>query len=209
MWNVTIVSILTAASLTSAGCSSTTVDPAQPTHAASPTASGPTASPTPSPTTPAPTGPMSVAQAADYYLDWVCWSNRAGGWISRNLAGKTYSQTLNGSLRAKVRRAAKITRDTALALDAPPQPWPDDVLKPMNGVVDSLLQQVSAFNLLASATTAFGRSHAWDEYLKADFVTAQKVRLRLGLPSATSKKDGCAGRGSDPRLLVSPSASPS
>lgn len=208
MWNITIVSILTAASLTAAGCSTTTVDPAQPTKAASSTTSGPTASPTPSPPTPAPTGPMSVAQAGDYYLDWVCWSNRAGDWISRNLAGKTYDQTLNDSLRAKVRRAAKITRDTALALDAPPQPWPDDVLKPINGVVDSLLNEVSAFNLLAGATTPSGRSHAWSEYLKADFVTAEKVRLRLGLPSANSKNNGCAGRGSDPHPLLLPSASP-
>jgi hypothetical protein len=208
MWNITIVSILTAASLTSAGCSSTTVDPAQPTHAASSTTSGPTASPTPSPPTPAPTGPMSVAQAGDYYLDWVCWSNRAGDWISRSIEDKTFAQLVNDSFRAKARRAAKITRDTALALDAPPQPWPNEVLKPIDGVVDGLLQEVSALNQMALSETAFDLSYAWNDWVKGSNVSAQKVRLRLGLPSATSKKDGCAGRGSDPRRLVSPNATP-
>ena len=150
---------------------------------------------------------MTVEQAGAYYLDWICWSNKAMDWIGRSSKGKSTSQLLSDSFQSKARRAAKIQRETALALDAPTQPWPDDVQKPVSGVVDAILKDVSALNALADSKNSTDLAYAWRDLAKSSNTSAQKMRLRLGLPSANAQNDGCKGRGDDPRVSTSPSSS--
>lgn len=213
MRHVAITTSVALAAVLAAGCSSSSTQQAEaPSASVQPTASAPVASASPtasaSPSaSPSPTGPMTVEQAGNYYLDWICWSNRSSEWIGKAARGKSNSQLLSDSFKAKARRAAKIRRDTALALDAPPQAWPDDVAKPISGVVDGLLSEVSGLNQLVDAKTSTDVAYAWRDYAKGNNTSAQKVRLRLGLPSANSQVDGCERRGDDPRSTATPSAS--
>jgi hypothetical protein len=210
MRHIAIFSIVTTALIVS-GCSNTG---AEVQSAETPVAntSAPSATPSQSPIPEMSETPtvviseaMTIEQAGEYYLDWVCWSNKSLNRFGDATNDKSNSELLKDSLKSTIRRTAKVQRETALALDAPLQEWPDVVAKPVGGVVDSLLIDVSSLNSLADARNATDVAFARQDLAKSGNASAQKVRLRLGLPSADSRQDGCEGRGSDPRVVASAS----
>ena len=215
--------LLSACSSSPSGTSATT-PPGTPSTAVASLAATPSTSPTPaasaSPTaqataapTPSPTGPRTVEQAGEYYLDWVCWNNKATNKYATAVSGKSYSTLATKKYRDKALQLAKVNRTTAMALDAPPQPWPTNVAKPIAKVVAGFLGNVTALNTLADSRSANAATSSYAEYVKANNnfgVGPQQARMRLALPSAGSRKDGCKGRGSFPGAAPpSASASPS
>ncbi len=82
------------------------------------------------------------------------------------------------------------TRGRDRLLDAPAQPWPTSVVKPVSTVVDSLLADVTYYDGIAKATNRDDIVSAANAKVKDDS-QAQKVRLRLGLPSSSSRNGGC------------------
>jgi len=198
------ISSIIATALIASGCSNTgaevqsTETPVENTSAPSATQSqSPIPEETVTPTLDSPEA-MSIEQAGIYYLDWICWSNKSLDRLGGLINGKPNSEPLKNSVRTTVRKTAKVQRETALALDSPPQAWPDDVTKPVSGVVGDLLLDVSALNAMADAKDETGVAFARQDLSKGSNNTAQKVRLRLGLPSADSRDDGCKGRGAKP-----------
>lgn len=151
---------------------------------------------------------MTVEQAGDYYLDWICWSNKASDRYAALLKGTSWSTMTGKKYRAAAKRNAKIHREAAMALDAPPQPWPANVVKPVGKVVTLLLDEVDALNELAFVKSSDAAYRAWQDYIDGSNTGAQLTRLRLGLPSANSKNDGCKGKGKYP-LAASDSATAS
>lgn len=160
----------------------------------------PTASVTPESESSMTTQPstMTIEQAKDYYLDWICWSNESLDKLGSLAKGKSQSELFSDSFMKQARKAAKVQRETALALDAPNIGWPEDVVEPISGVVDSILKDVSSLNAIADAENLTEFSYQYNELANSSNSSAQKVRLRLGLPSADSRDDGCSGRDQKP-----------
>jgi phage tail tape-measure protein len=143
---------------------------------------------------------MTIEEAGEYYLDWVCQSNAAADRFDKLTRGKLYRDLVQRKYRDAALRAARAQRETAQALDSPPAPWPDEVAKPISGVVQSLLDDVSTYRALSKVRTEAQAIAAYDRLGRGKNTAAQTARLRLGLPPAGAK-DGCRNR-------VAPSPTP-
>lgn len=125
------------------------------------------------------------------YLKAVCPANAAQDRyqaVARNFDSGSAS---TAKLKAAAARVAVSDRKAAAALDSPTSPWPANVAKEIDTVVNANLAAVTYYEGIASAKNRTEVIAAAQEKLD-DNSKAQKVRLRLGLPAANSKNDGCA-----------------
>lgn len=202
-----------AATLVLAGCSGSTTSSEPVSVSVTSEVAGGSADPTPTPsssltatavpdatptpvTTPTAVVPMTVEEAGAYYLSVVCKTNRWEGGVGNIYRKSGYSNVLSKSDRGKIGRAAVVLREGAQALDMPPQPWPDNVLKPVATITAAFLNEMSALNYLARAKSSSRTMRGWDDYFASvrAQTKAETVRLRLGLPAASEWRGGCPPR---------------
>jgi hypothetical protein len=152
---------------------------------------------------------MTVEEAGNYYLDWICWSNAWRARYGRAVGqGSTLGAWTSRKAHSAARTSSKVQRLVAQALDSPPAPWPDNVAEPISKVVNGLLGNVSEYADLASAKTTSDILAVTNRWAKQTNKSAQLVRLRLGLPAAnTAAKSGCKGRGTKPSTSPASGAS--
>jgi hypothetical protein len=142
---------------------------------------------------------LSRADAVDYYLDWVCWANAANRSTATAFNGKSAATLLKASYRAKARYASSVFRQTALALESPPDAWPANIVTPMADVVTSIRTAMSGMAKIAAATTVKQVDAGMRQYQSSPNSGARLVRSRLGLPQDQGQDNGCLGRGQRPR----------
>jgi len=65
------------------------------------------------------------------------------------------------------------------------------VAKPVASITATFLADMSALNYLARAKSSSGTMRGWVRYLDSPKNKAETVRLRLGLPAASEKNNGC------------------
>jgi hypothetical protein len=136
--------------------------------------------------TPTPTE-MTVVEAGKVYLAAVCPTN-----ILQTAAVKT-AQTVPLDLAAAKKDVAALRdsyRKTIESLSDPKVLWPAAVKADVATVADGMYTDLSGAENVANQTTVSNFNGAWnawgDAQSKTLTATAQKVRLKLGLPSDTS-----------------------
>lgn len=191
--NTRIAGTLAAALALTAGCTGQAAAPVTVTETATAQASAtptvsPTATPTPTPSV------MTKKEAGAAYLAAVCPSNIAGDKVDDYLDGRYDYQINVAKVRRQARDAVRAGRQAARALDEPAAAWPDNVSKQIVVVTSSLLADVDYYATLSRAKSGAGVISAWaapSSGPKKERQAVQLVRLRLGLPAAGSKRDGC------------------
>ena len=136
---------------------------------------------------------MPKVAAADWYLSAVCPSNAAAQIADKQFTG-IYAEDLDvPKVRATSTSAAAALRTAAEKLDDPPLPWPANVRSSVEKVTAIILSDVTYYQSIARAKTAEAMITASNVPSTAGKnVAAQTARLRLGLPTAGSTRDGCA-----------------
>lgn len=155
----------------------------------------PTPSSTPSPTpTPTATGPveLTVDEAGERYLEFVCVSNAAKdkfSQVQQRLDPNTYSDT---SIAAKIKKVSQQTADivaaSAQGLSDPSFVWPQAVQEDMQKVGADLYEQSAWYASVADSET-WADVDTYRGSAKSSRA-ASAVRLALGLPPRGS---GCPG----------------
>lgn len=137
-----------------------------------------TATPSPSATV------MSVTEAGKFYLAAVCPTNI----MSNTLADTIQAKPVNvgataqsaAALRDGYRKAIETLSDEQVL-------WPDSVKAEVATLAESLYAEVSAAGNVANQTTEANLIATWNAWVDepAGPATAQKIRLKLGLPADT------------------------
>jgi hypothetical protein len=143
-------------------------------------------------------GVMTRAVAAGYYLDWVCWANTKTHAFNRAMDGLKPKDYLKPENKALLRSTAKVFRDSAAGLDAPPAAWPSTVAPHMSAITDTYRRYSAEFMRVVQATDVAGVNAAFDTFGSTSRKDAQIVRKALGLPPAGAYNAGCQGRGDKP-----------
>jgi hypothetical protein len=138
--------------------------------------------------TPTPTATvMSDAEAGKFYLAAVCPTNI----LSNTLVATAQAEPLDvaavtqgaASLRDGYRKAIEILSDEKVL-------WPESVKADVATLAESMYADLAAAGRVANQTTEANLSAAWNAWGDADRpATAQKIRLKLSLPSDT--KSSC------------------
>lgn len=167
-------------------------------------ASAPTSTPspagTPAPPVEMPPVVMSQDEAADYYLDWICYLNKAQANYTKLISGTPFASLATARYRKKAADASVIYTKVAKALDEPPSAWPEGTTRDVRKVYASVVQERAGLLILSKAKSAAAAENGWKTFSDSSNKSAQVLRARLGLPPAGGKYDGCKGRGSEPTL---------
>lgn len=176
------------------GCSGTpgaSSSSAPPVNSSSSTASQsltPTVTPTPRPTV------MDKQMARTTYLAAVCPSNAVSDQLTALVAGKTPGQLKVAKVRATATSLVKAFKSGYLTLTEPEVPWPSNITKDIAVIADDFLSEIDSAQQMADARTAGRIIYAWDKWPAqpaAERKAVQRVRLLLGLPTASAGKSGC------------------
>lgn len=146
---------------------------------AAPSSSSATAKATPTPT---PTV-LTVPEAGTYYLNAVCPSNLLADKANKVLQAKPLDL-------AAARKATAALRDgyrkTIERLSDPKVRWPESVKTDAAVLADNMYEELSNAANVASQTTEANLIAAWNAWESSPNTTAQKIRVKLNLPSDTS-----------------------
>jgi hypothetical protein len=138
---------------------------------------------------------MTTEQAADLYLQAICPTNEYLFMFNKQMKSWIDSKkALSAADKKLFASAAKESRAGAQLLDTTPAQWPPGTEAGIEEVIVSLLQDVSKYQKAAKAKTQsdayFARYEVIDGGINSNS-QAQLVRLRLELPPADAKNDGC------------------
>ncbi|GAB16182.1 hypothetical protein ARGLB_113_00380 [Arthrobacter globiformis NBRC 12137] len=126
---------------------------------------------------------MTLTEAGRYYLGAVCPSN-----ILADKANKVL-QTEPLDLAA-ARKATAALRDgyrtTIEGLSDPAAKWPGSVKTDVATLADNMYVELSSAANVASQTTEANLISAWNAWESSPSAVAQKIRVKLNLPSDTS-----------------------
>lgn len=161
------------------GCSSDSAS-APTSPAATVAAMDPSSEPTPAPT---PTM-MSIEQAGDYYLGTVCASNKVGDANNKAFDSQSYKK-----IKKTARQAITASRDAAKRLDDETVIWPANVAKDILVIQDAYFEEIAYYETLSHVSNLEEANSVPYNVAKKTSKSAQRIRLRLELPSDTNK--GC------------------
>ncbi|MGN7253436.1 hypothetical protein [Arthrobacter sp. SAFR-014] len=126
---------------------------------------------------------MTVPEAGKYYLNAVCPSN-----LLADKANKVL-QTEPLDLAA-ARKATAALRDgyrkTIERLSDPAAKWPGSVKTDVAALADNMYVELSSAANVASQTTEANLITAWNTWESSPNAAAQKIRVKLNLPSDTT-----------------------
>lgn len=134
---------------------------------------------TPSPTPSA----MSVAEAAKYYLAAVCPTNILGKKASDTVQAEPFDLQ---AAKADVAALRDGYRKTIETLSDGKVMWPETVKADVATLVDDTYKNLSGAENVANQTTEANFLAAWNNWETPPNATAQKIRVKLALPSDTS-----------------------
>lgn len=172
-----------------AGCTGSATDAGS--SSAPPTSASPSATPTPSTTptptpTPTPTGPveLTIEEAGDRFLTYVCASNAAinkyNASVDKFDAYSGASDSPHPKTVKAARRAAEAYVASAQAFVDPGYVWPESVQKDITIMATNQYEVASIYNSIADAKTWSDADSfpSGNKFSRA----ASAVRLALGLP---------------------------
>lgn len=176
MKRLAVLAVLPALAI--AACSSSGDPSGSPsTSASSTTSPQPAAESSPSPLATA----WTEDEAGAYYLATICATNDVTDKFNKAFRGNDWKFA---KVKARAKELRDSSRSAAAALDEPPFPWPANVQKDIDRMIDEYLGELTYYQALANSkdrNVLIARSY---DYVETSRTPTQRIRLRLGLPRA-------------------------